>query len=171
MKIICICFLFFSVSCFGASSFEDLKEQLCLSKNVYFESGNQEPLGQRAVAWVTLNRYKSTSSWPTTICDVVYQPSFNPLRPRACQFSWTCQRNFVERIRKNEELIFDQINIISYRILKGIDKEDITFGATHYVRCDIAHKVTWLRTKKLTVRIKDHCFFKRDPNKTRLAKK
>lgn len=51
----------------------------CLQQNIYFESRNQSTLGQRAVAWVTVNRMED-SRWPTTICEVVWQPR---------QFSWT----------------------------------------------------------------------------------
>ena len=51
----------------------------CLQQNVYFEARNQSTIGQRAVAWVTLNRVES-SRYPNTICGVVWQPK---------QFSWT----------------------------------------------------------------------------------
>lgn len=55
------------------------KEMHCLQQNVYFEARNQSDLGQRAVAWVTLNRL-AHKSYPNTICKVVWQRK---------QFSWT----------------------------------------------------------------------------------
>lgn len=55
------------------------EQKFCLQQNIYFESRNQSELGQRAVAWVTLNRVDD-SRYPDTICDVVWQRK---------QFSWT----------------------------------------------------------------------------------
>lgn len=55
------------------------EQKYCLQQNIYFEARNQSELGQRAVAWVTLNRVDD-SRYPDTICDVVWQKS---------QFSWT----------------------------------------------------------------------------------
>lgn len=51
----------------------------CLAKNIYFEARNQSFLGQRAVAWVTLNRVKD-NKYPESVCEVVWQNG---------QFSWT----------------------------------------------------------------------------------
>lgn len=55
------------------------EELYCLQQNIYFEARNQSVLGQRAVAWVTLNRMDD-HRYPNTVCDVVWQPK---------QFSWT----------------------------------------------------------------------------------
>jgi spore germination cell wall hydrolase CwlJ-like protein len=52
---------------------------MCLALNVYFEARSEEPMGQLAVAEVTLNRVAS-SRYPNTVCDVVWQRK---------QFSWT----------------------------------------------------------------------------------
>jgi spore germination cell wall hydrolase CwlJ-like protein len=51
----------------------------CLSRNVFYEAGTENPVGKIAVAQVTLNRVK-TGYWGRKICDVVYAPE---------QFSWT----------------------------------------------------------------------------------
>lgn len=72
---------------------KEYTEQLeCLAKNIYFEARSEGLLGQRAVAWVTLNRVKS-ARYPNTICEVVYQgrkdANGNMLRHQ-CQFSWYC---------------------------------------------------------------------------------
>jgi len=74
----------------GVQSYDEVKvsnllrqisdeQAFCLQQNVYFEARNQSSLGQRAVAWVTLNRVKH-ARYPNTICDVVWQKK---------QFSWT----------------------------------------------------------------------------------
>jgi len=52
---------------------------ICLALNIYFEARSEEPMGQLAVAEVTLNRVTS-SRYPDTVCEVVWQRK---------QFSWT----------------------------------------------------------------------------------
>lgn len=57
----------------------DQEQFVCLAHNIYFEARGESALGQRAVAWVTINRMLN-NQFPDTICDVVWQDS---------QFSWT----------------------------------------------------------------------------------
>ena len=57
----------------------DSKQHECLAMNIYHEARGERMEGQIAVAQVTLNR-AAHEEWPSTICDVVYQPK---------QFSWT----------------------------------------------------------------------------------
>ena len=52
---------------------------MCLALNIYFEARSEKPMGQLAVAEVTLNRVTS-SRYPDTVCEVVWQRK---------QFSWT----------------------------------------------------------------------------------
>jgi N-acetylmuramoyl-L-alanine amidase len=61
----------------------DEKERHCLAQNIYFEARGESEIGQRAVAWVTLNRV-ADSRWPNTICGVVWQRVGG-----VAQFSWT----------------------------------------------------------------------------------
>ncbi|TPW25937.1 cell wall hydrolase [Pararhizobium mangrovi] len=68
-----------------ASAFEK-SEQRCLASAVYFESRGEPVKGQAAVAQVVLNRVRNPS-YPSTICDVVYQ--HESWRNR-CQFSFAC---------------------------------------------------------------------------------
>ena len=58
----------------------------CLASAVYYEAGNQDENGQRAVAQVVLNRVRHPA-FPASICGVVYQGS---TRPTGCQFTFTC---------------------------------------------------------------------------------
>lgn len=61
----------------------------CLALNVYFEARGEPEAGQYAVAEVTMNRVASPY-YPDTVCDVVYQKSWDPLRRRyIAAFSWT----------------------------------------------------------------------------------
>jgi len=55
------------------------KELDCLTRNVFYEAGTEEPVGKIAVAQTTLNRVK-TGYWGHNVCSVVYAPK---------QFSWT----------------------------------------------------------------------------------
>lgn len=58
---------------------EHQHELLCLAAAVYYEARSQDEIGQELVAWVVINRTNS-ANWPSTICEVVWQPS---------QFGWT----------------------------------------------------------------------------------
>ena len=58
----------------------------CLASAVYYEAGNQDVDGQRAVAQVVLNRVRHPA-FPNSVCGVVYQGS---TRPTGCQFTFTC---------------------------------------------------------------------------------
>jgi len=61
----------------------------CLARNVYFEARGEPLAGQFAVAEVTMNR-KASRLFPRTVCDVVYQQSWDPVRKRLVgAFSWT----------------------------------------------------------------------------------
>ena len=58
----------------------------CLASAVYYEAGNQDEDGQRAVAQVVLNRVRHPA-FPNSVCGVVYQGS---TRATGCQFTFTC---------------------------------------------------------------------------------
>jgi spore germination cell wall hydrolase CwlJ-like protein len=58
----------------------------CLASAVYYEAGNQDENGERAVAQVVLNRVRHPA-FPGSICGVVYEGS---TRPTGCQFTFTC---------------------------------------------------------------------------------
>jgi spore germination cell wall hydrolase CwlJ-like protein len=58
----------------------------CLASAVYYEAGNQDADGERAVAQVVLNRVRHPA-FPNSVCGVVYEGS---TRPTGCQFTFTC---------------------------------------------------------------------------------
>lgn len=61
----------------------------CLARNVYYEARGESAVGQYAVAEVTMNR-KASPLYPKTVCEVVYQRNWDPLRGRFVgAFSWT----------------------------------------------------------------------------------
>jgi len=61
----------------------------CLARNVYYEARGESRAGQYAVAEVTMNR-KASRLYPKTVCEVVHQKNWDPLRKRYVgAFSWT----------------------------------------------------------------------------------
>lgn len=58
----------------------------CLASAVYYEAGNQDENGERAVAQVVLNRVRHPA-FPNSVCGVVYEGS---TRTTGCQFTFTC---------------------------------------------------------------------------------
>ncbi|MEO7655443.1 MAG: cell wall hydrolase [Sphingomicrobium sp.] len=66
---------------------------LCLANAVYYEAGNQELDGAKAVAQVILNRVRHPA-FPSSVCGVVYQGS---TRVTGCQFTFTCDGSLARR--------------------------------------------------------------------------
>lgn len=58
----------------------------CLASAIYYEAGNQDEDGERAVAQVVLNRVRHPA-FPSSVCGVVYEGS---TKPSGCQFTFTC---------------------------------------------------------------------------------
>jgi spore germination cell wall hydrolase CwlJ-like protein len=65
----------------------------CLASAVYYEAGNQDVNGARAVAQVVLNRVRHPA-FPASVCGVVYQGS---TRVTGCQFTFTCDGSLARR--------------------------------------------------------------------------
>jgi len=133
-----------------------LQDVLCLAKNVYHESSIESTEGKIAVAWVVLNRYNDISGeWPNDICGVVYEPSRNPLKPRGCAFSWTCDSR--EDVIDEQSVSWALSMTAAWLVLSGQEHYDPTFGAKHYVQCGIRRG--WLDNLEFIVRIGRHCFY------------
>ena len=69
---------------FGAAA-DRARATDCLASAVYYEAGD-DPVGQRAVAQVVLNRVRHPA-FPKSVCGVVYQ---GQERSTGCQFTFTC---------------------------------------------------------------------------------
>lgn len=65
----------------------------CLASAVYYEAGNQDTDGQRAVAQVVLNRVRHPA-FPGSVCGVVYEGS---TKLTGCQFTFTCDGSLNRR--------------------------------------------------------------------------
>ena len=96
----------------------DKEQHQCLALNIYHEARSESMQGQVAVAQVTLNRVKH-HKWPSTICEVVYEPK---------QFSWTFLLNDHSA---TEARAWKKAQIIARDVMMG-NVEDPTYGAVFY---------------------------------------
>lgn len=128
---------------------EHYKQIECLAKNIYFEARDQSDLGQKAVAWVTLNRVHS-SDYPSTICDVVWQDS---------QFSWTRDGKSDKPTNQDSwDRAKKLANIVYSRYYNARDYKDPTDGAIMFHAAYV--KPYWRKSFERTIRIDDHIFYK-----------
>jgi spore germination cell wall hydrolase CwlJ-like protein len=122
------------------------KQINCLAENIYFEARGESNLGQRAVAWVTLNRVKDPN-FPNTICEVVWEDG---------QFSWTQDGK--------SDAITDQIAWVdalttAWLVYNTQDRQfDPTDGATMFHATYVKPK--WRKEYDQTSRIDNHVFYK-----------
>jgi spore germination cell wall hydrolase CwlJ-like protein len=103
----------------------DTEEVNCLALNVYFEARNQSINGQRAVAWVTMNRVES-ERYPDSICEVVWQDR---------QFSWTHDgKSDTPGGNVIEDAAWEIAQQIAVQVLVNNfeSRRDPVRGATHY---------------------------------------
>jgi spore germination cell wall hydrolase CwlJ-like protein len=121
-------------------------ERECLVHNIYFEARGESLLGQRAVAWVTLNRMFS-EQFPNSICDVVWQDS---------QFSWTHDGKSdtprdADALALAEEMAAAVLESYHTRL-------DPTDGATYFHSSSV--RPAWRRSFERVVQIDQHIFYK-----------
>lgn len=117
----------------------------CLAHNVYFEARGESALGQRAVAWVTLNRMFS-EQFPDTICDVVWQDS---------QFSWT--HDGKSDTPQDQELLEKAEAMAREVLVNYFDRPDPTEGSL-YFHADYVSP-SWRRSFNRVVQIDTHIFY------------
>ena len=84
------------------------RQNECLALNIYHEAKGESELGQRAVAYVTLNRAHDPA-YPDDICDVVYQAVKKNGVPvkNQCQFSWYCDGKDDEPTDEESDKFYD----------------------------------------------------------------
>lgn len=139
------------------------QETECLATNIYFEARGESVEGQKAVAFVTLNRVES-DKFPNDICSVVYQAKHSrwwaehrdrlvPIRNQ-CQFSWYCDGKS-DAIRNSHE--YQRLYSLASEVITG-RHEDNTEGALWYHANYV--RPNWRLTYAKTVDIDDHIFYK-----------
>lgn len=127
----------------------DSDELRCLAMNIYHESRGESIVGQRAVAFVTLNRMEH-SHFPDTICDVVWQTS---------QFSWTSD-GLSDSM--NESDARERAERIARNVLSGVVEEDPTNGSLFFHTTNI--RPSWASRVDYSTTIGVHHFYTWDGN-------
>ncbi len=131
----------------------DRQNLTCLALNVYFESRGEPLAGQYAVAEVTMNRVASRH-YPRTVCGVVYQKNWDPLRARYVgAFSWT---EFDTRALPKGEAWMQAWQIAEEVYYQR--QPQALKGATHYHAEHI--QPSWSREKIAVARIGRHVFYR-----------
>ncbi len=95
----------------------------CLAAAQYYEAGD-DPVGQRAVAQVVLNRLRHPA-FPKSICAVVFEGSD---RKTGCQFTFTCDGALA---RTPPPTAWARARALADRMLSGLVERQVGY-ATHY---------------------------------------
>ena len=95
----------------------------CLAAAAWYEAGD-DPVGQRAVVQVVLNRLRHPA-FPKTVCGVVFQ---GEERSTGCQFTFTCDGAMV---RQPSEPAWDRARKMAVAALNGSVDRKVGY-ATHY---------------------------------------
>lgn len=134
------------------------KERECLAQNIYHEAMGESELGQRAVAYATINRTKD-DRYATTICEVIHQAVLdkkgNPVRNK-CQYSWYCDGKSDEI---EDQEAYDRALAVATIVINTYGNSfDPTMGATMYHTEDVKPK--WCKSFSKTTEIENHIFYK-----------
>lgn len=125
---------------------EDSTQIKCLALNVYFEARGESRIGQKAVAWVTLNRVKS-GKYADNICDVVWEDN---------QFEWT---NDGKSDKPKDMVAFAEAMFIAYDVLQDYGHtEDPTEGSIMFHGA--SSNPYWEDKYEKVTRIDNHIFYK-----------
>jgi len=132
---------------------DERRDLVCLARNIYFESRGEPVKGQHAVAEVTMNR-KASGRYPATVCGVVYQKNWDPLRGRyVSAFSWTEFDYLPPPSGDQWAQAWEIAEAVYYRREPPVLDGAMFFHAT-YIKPD------WAKTKKPLARIGGHVFYK-----------
>jgi len=132
---------------------DERRDLVCLARNVYFESRGEPLAGQRAVAEVTMNRLAS-GRYPRTVCGVVYQKNWDPLRGRYVgAFSWTEFDTLPTPTGEQWLQAWEVAEAVYYNRQPHVLDGAMFFHAT-YIKPD------WAKTKKPIAKIGGHVFYR-----------
>lgn len=132
---------------------DDRKNLACLARNVYFEARGEPPAGQYAVAEVTMNRAAS-GFYPRTVCGVVYQKGWDPLRKRYVgAFSWTEFDSVATPSGEEWQRAWKVADAVYYRREAPVLDGALFYHATHV-------RPSWAKDKERLTRIGRHVFYR-----------
>lgn len=124
------------------------REVVCLAKNIYFEARGEPYLGQKAVAFVTMNRVQS-GKFPDDVCGVVYQRI-----QQSCQFEWACRGN----LRVVDSEAFARAKTLALKVLTMYNElTDPSKGALYFHAVTVQ---TMIQKSRTTALIGQHRFYK-----------
>jgi spore germination cell wall hydrolase CwlJ-like protein len=129
---------------------QQMAEQQCLARAIYFEARSESELGQRAVAQVIINRSKDPA-YPNTVCGVIYQGAE---RPNSCQFSFACDGLSDEPKTRKQWATAQKI---AKQALAGKNEMTIVAAATHYHADYVTPK--WSHSLRRIMKIGRHIFY------------
>jgi spore germination cell wall hydrolase CwlJ-like protein len=134
------------------------EQRECLALNIYHEAMGESELGQRAVAYATINRTKDPR-YASTICEVVHQAVLdkkgNPIRNK-CQYSWYCDGKS-DKIEDQEA--YEKALVVATIVINTYGNSfDPTMGATMYHTTEVKPK--WRKSFDKTTEIENHIFYK-----------
>lgn len=128
-------------------------ELRCLAENVYFEARGESVDGQYAVAEVTINRLRSPF-FPKTICGVVHDTRWDPLRRRfVAHFSWTQMEDRSEPWGPAWQQAIAVATAVSNDVHMPLVPD-----ALYYHASDV--QPYWARTERSVAKIGKHVFYR-----------
>lgn len=135
------------------------RQHKCLALNIYHEAKGESELGQRAVAYVTMNRVQDPA-YPDDVCSVVQQGIKRNGIPvqHKCQFSWYCDGK--SDIPTDSEA-YAEAEFVAAVVLNNYGMSfDPTLGATMY-HADYV-KPSWRKSFEKTTEIENHIFYRKE---------
>jgi N-acetylmuramoyl-L-alanine amidase len=127
-----------------------------LARTVFGEARGEAPEGQRAVAWVWLNRRDDPMGrWQPTVASCCLQP-----RQASCWDESDPNRALLTRATTAFGPLKPCADV-AFGVLLG-ELPDNTGGANHYLRADLAERAPpyWYDPAKVTARVGRHLFLK-----------
>ena len=126
-----------------------VKDVICLTEAINWESGNQPYIGKVGMAHVALNRLKSKAFPSESVCGILYQRGqfdYHAIKRASVRSSDNKGR---QQLEKSAE--------VALKVLAGKTK-DPTGGATFYVNMKVATDTTWIKGMRVTRVLGDHTF-------------
>jgi N-acetylmuramoyl-L-alanine amidase len=125
----------------------------CLAENVYFEARGEPLDGQYAVAEVVINRLRSPF-FPKTICGVVHDTRWDPLRRRfVAHFSWTQMEERGEPWGPNWQQSIDVATAVIDEAHMPVVPDALYYHADSV-------QPYWANAKRSVARIGSHIFYR-----------
>lgn len=138
----------------------------CVTDAMINEASIDGDKGMIAVGHLLRTR-KDNRNFPSTYCQVLYQPSNNRRKPDRCAFSYTCKYNkegeMIPTVVPKEYVSeYLRVSEIAQKIIDNKISNPFP-GADHYLRCEKRRK--WLKGMDFIGRIKSHCYYREKPRR------